>query len=231
MKDPYKVLGVSPKADDEEIRRAYHELARKYHPDRYTNSDLADLASEKMKEVNSAYEEIQRMRAEGSSDSYQQSESYGAGGYQQSGAQNGHGYQTSGAGNYKSRNYSPEAREKFIVIRNYINAGNIPEAERLISEIADADRGAEWHFLMGCIQLRKGFYTDAQFSFDTAYRMEPTNNEYWQFKERMSERSRNFGNGYNTTRGGGCNGCDVCSSLLIADCCCECMGGDLISCC
>ena len=63
--NPYKVLGVSPNADDEEIKRAYRELARKYHPDRYTNSDLADLANEKMQEVNAAYEEIQRLRALG----------------------------------------------------------------------------------------------------------------------------------------------------------------------
>ena len=49
MTDPYKVLGVSPDASDEEIKRAYRALARKYHPDNYQNSPLADLVSEKMK--------------------------------------------------------------------------------------------------------------------------------------------------------------------------------------
>ena len=232
--NPYKVLGVSPNADDEEIKRAYRELARKYHPDRYTNSDLADLANEKMQEVNAAYEEIQRLRAAGA-DQQQNSDNAANGGHysgnanQSKGSYNG-GY-NGGAGNYHSQNYSAEAREKFILIRNCINAGNISEAERLIAEIADIDRGAEWHFLMGCIQLRKGFYVDAQHSFDTAYRMEPTNNEYWQFKEKMHERAKGFGNGYNTTRQGGCCDCDLCSSLICADCCCECMGGDLIPCC
>ena len=226
--DPYKVLGVSKNATDEEIKRAYHELARKYHPDRYTNSDLADLAKEKMQEVNAAYDEIQRLRAEGGASDNAGGSSYGNGGAYNG---QGNGGYTGGAGNYQSQNYSAEAREKFVLIRNCINAGNIPEAERLINEVAPADRGAEWHFLMGCIQLRKGFYTDAQYSFDTAYRMEPTNNEYWQFKEKMHERSKSFGNGYNTTRGGGCGSCDICSSLICADCCCECMGGDLISCC
>lgn len=234
-KDPYKVLGVSPKADDEEIRRAYHELARKYHPDRYTNSDLADLASEKMKEVNAAYEEIQRereARAAGSHDGYGQEQGTDNGANGAYGAGKTYDpYGNTGAGNYHSRNYSSEAREKFILIRNCINAGNITEAERLIAEVDNADRGAEWVFLMGCIQMRKGFYVDAQRSFDEAYRMEPTNNEYWQARERMRQNANSFGNGYNTTRSGGCDGCDMCSSLLCADCCCECMGGDLIPCC
>ena len=65
MNDPYKVLGVSSNATDDEIKKAYRELARKYHPDKYRDSDLADLASEKMKEINAAYEEIQKMRAAG----------------------------------------------------------------------------------------------------------------------------------------------------------------------
>lgn len=233
--NPYKVLGVSPKADDEEIKRAYHELARKYHPDRYTNSDLADLASEKMKEVNAAYEEIQRMRAEGASQDGQREEKYDNGTRNSDQSQqnySGSAYGNAGAGNYKSQNYSAEAREKFILIRNCINAGNITEADRLLSEIRTEDRGAEWHFLMGCMQLRKGFYVDAQYSFDTAYRMEPTNNEYWQFKERMHERARSYGNGYNTSRqSSGCCDCNTCSTLCVMDACCECMGGDLIPCC
>ena len=56
MNDPYAVLGVSSSASEEEIKRAYRDLVKKYHPDNYANNPLADLAEAKMKEVNEAYE-------------------------------------------------------------------------------------------------------------------------------------------------------------------------------
>ena len=59
MTDPYKVLGVSPNASDDEIKAAYRQLAKKYHPDNYANNPLADLAEEKMREINEAYDMIQ----------------------------------------------------------------------------------------------------------------------------------------------------------------------------
>ena len=58
MNDPYKVLGVSPNATDDEIKQAYRKLAKQYHPDKYVNNPLSDLASEKMKEINEAYDRI-----------------------------------------------------------------------------------------------------------------------------------------------------------------------------
>ena len=67
MTDPYKVLGVSPNATDDEVKDAYRRLARKYHPDNYVNNPLSDLATEKMKEINEAYDEIQRQRKSGGS--------------------------------------------------------------------------------------------------------------------------------------------------------------------
>lgn len=217
--NPYQVLGVSPNASDEEIKKAYRELAHKYHPDRYRDSDLADLANEKMKEVNAAYEEIHRERTEN------------AGAKSGSDDKDFGGYKTSSNGNYNKGNYSKEAQEKFFLIRNCINSGNVDEAERLLREIANADRGAEWHFLAGCTLLRQGAYADARHAFDTAYRMEPTNNEYFRAKENMHNRAGGFSTSYQGNRSGGCCDMDICTSLCVADCCCEMMGGDLISCC
>ena len=64
MTDPYKILGVSPTASDDEIKAAYRAQAKKYHPDNYDDDNpLKDLAKEKMQEINLAYDEIQKLRS------------------------------------------------------------------------------------------------------------------------------------------------------------------------
>lgn len=207
-KDPYKVLGVAPNATDDEIKSAYRKLARKYHPDKYADGDLKELAEEKMKEVNAAYEEIQKIRENGGSAN---------GGYQNQG-----GYE---------QNNSYSGSPKFANIRRLINSGNISAAEAELNSINQGDRAAEWHYLMGCVLIKKGYYVDAQRMINTACAMDPSNREYAAARDRLNMQARGYGSGYNTANSGGCSGCDVCQGLLCADCCCECMGGDLIRCC
>ena len=76
--DPYKVLGVSPDASDEEIKKAYRRLAKKYHPDLNPGDELA---ARKMKEVNAAYEQIKNPQPQGSGGYSGQSSQGGYGGY------------------------------------------------------------------------------------------------------------------------------------------------------
>ena len=208
MTDPYKVLGVSPDASDDEIKKAYRALARKYHPDKYRDSDLADLASEKMKEVNAAYEEIQNLRKNGG------------------GSQNNNSY--SGGYNYGG---GTSSNPTYNEIRRLINSGNVPAAESKLFAIHEGDRTAEWNFLYGCVLVKKGQFVDAQRYFDIACSMDPYNNEYKAARENLRRRASGYGGGYNKMGGGGCSTCDICSGLICADCCCECCGGDLISCC
>ena len=110
MNDPYQTLGVKPNASDEEIKRAYRDLARKYHPDNYQNNPLADLAEEKMKEVNEAYDAINKMRSGGS---HSGGGSYGGSAYQQSG---GYGY------GYQQRQSSSSARPLTRAILTQLSA-------------------------------------------------------------------------------------------------------------
>ncbi len=209
MNDPYSVLGVSPNASDDEVKKAYRDLARKYHPDNYHDNPLADLAQEKMKEVNEAYDQITKARANGGN----------AGGY--NGAYNG-------GNNAYRNNYSSNQGGINNQVRNAINSGNLGYAEQLLNN-PGVPRDAEWNFLMGSICYRKGWLDDARRYYQTAVSLNPNNAEYASALRYMNV----GGNYYRPTQysRSSMNNCDCCTTLCAADCCCECLGGDLISCC
>lgn len=199
MKNPYEILGVSPSASDDEIKRAYRELAKKYHPDNYNDSPLADLAEEKMKEINEAYDQICEMRRNGGS-SASSSGSYGT------------------AGSYTQTSY-PD-------VRSYINSGRLDDALEILNGVSADRRNAEWYFLMGMVFSRKGWSEQANTYFQEAYRREPGNAEFAAAVNNMNARRTYSNPGYNTMGNNtGCSVCDICSAIMCADCLCNCCGG------
>ena len=206
MANPYEVLGVSQNATDEQIKSAYKELARKYHPDNYANNPLSDLAEEKMKEINEAYDAIMAQRKNKTSGSYTKSGSYS-------------GFNANGGSG------------EFADIRNLIAQNRLEEAQELLDGVDISRRNAEWYFLNGSVLYKRGWYDDAYASFSNACNLDPTNLEYRQALNRMAGARRGqFNNaGYRTNynNAGGCDCCDVCITLWCADTCCECCGGNL----
>ena len=168
MTDPYKVLNVPSTATDEEIKKAYRDLARKYHPDNYHDNPLADLAQEKMKEINEAYDTIQRQRS---------GRSHGS-------AAAGQGYQT-GHGGYQSAygGYAGAAGTVFAQVRMAVNRNDLGTAEQLLARIDD--HNGEWNFLKGTICARRGWMDEARRYYQTACQMSPGNPEYRQALERL----------------------------------------------
>ncbi|MCL2392394.1 MAG: J domain-containing protein [Oscillospiraceae bacterium] len=197
MNNPYKILGVNANASDDEVKKAYRELVRKYHPDNYHDNPLSDLAQEKMKEVNEAYNNIQKMREGGA----------GAGSYRP------------GSGSSGSSGGTAEGQK----VRVAINSGDLQYAEQLLKNFPT--RNAEWNFLMGSLCYRKGWLDDAFTHFQSAVNMEPGNSEYRQALSFMSQGGhayRSYGQGQRPMAEQGCDACDCCAAMLCMNMCCRC---------
>lgn len=191
MRDPYEVLGVSQGASDEEIKKAYRSLARKYHPDNYQDNPLADLAEEKMKEINEAYDAITKGRA--------------GGGYRG-------GYQSSGSAYQYQSGYSSSGSSAgdFAQVRQLLNMGQLDEAEQILQGIGS--KTGEWYFLMGGIAYRRGWLDEARQNYRIACQMEPGNMEYRQALAMMEQGGYSYSD--NMASGAQCSGLDCCLPLM-----------------
>ncbi|MBE6714578.1 MAG: molecular chaperone DnaJ [Ruminococcaceae bacterium] len=203
MKDPYKVLGVSRDADEDEIKKAYRELARKYHPDNYQDPNLAELAAEKMKEINEAYDAIRDGKA-ASSSSY---------------------------GDSSSSSSDPRFAEIRVLINQRRFSEAEMRLDSMSSSDRNAEwnflkacvllqRG---HFFDAQKHIETACYMDPN---NAEYQ-----NARAQLNRRSYGYGQSYNQTYYRQGGSNVDMCSVCETLWCMDCCCECMGGDFIRCC
>lgn len=201
MKDPYSVLGVSKNASEDEIKNAYRELARKYHPDNYADNPLADLAGEKMQEINEAYDAIMNGKR-GNKSTYDAN------------------YQGS-----NTRSSFPEVRSLINQGRleqaQEVLDGVLPGAR-------DAEwyflNGTVLYRRGWFDQAYTSFASAARMDPSNPEYQSA-------FMRAQRQAGTQYNNPYRTYGTGGMTSCDCCTNLICADCCCELMGGDLIPCC
>jgi len=203
MRNPYEVLGIKENATKDEIKKAYIEQAKKYHPDQHGTNPLQDLAEEKMREINEAYDYLMKNPA---------GTAYKGGG---SSGSSGNAYGSSGnSAAYQS-------------IRMDIQSGNLGAAESKLSTIKVRD--AEWNYLSGLLFLRKGWHDAAYNSLSMACRLDPMNMEYRQALNNMNFGNSAYRGNYRNTRNDP-DFCNMCTTIWCMDTCCECGGGDMIDC-
>ncbi len=168
--NPYKVLGVSENAPPDEIRTAYLSLVKKYHPDRYTDTPLKELANEKLTEINLAYETLTKKPAEGGAAPASRGRTTSQRGYTYKNAR-------TGSDEYSQRRayngpYAAELRRA----RELCSQNNIDAARRILDVVPE--RCAEWYYLYGIIYYRQSWYEKARMFLRKAYELEPENGEY-----------------------------------------------------
>ena len=241
MTDPYRVLGISPGADEETIKKAYRQKCKQYHPDLHPNDPDCE---DKFKEVQAAYSEILRQRQSGGTNAGYRT----AGGYsQQSTGQSRQQYQDPfgfgfdpfgfGFGGFAggSTGYSaPQEDPEMQAANNYIRNGYYQEALNVLDGIASNERGARWHYYAALACAGLGNNIRAQNEARTAVSMEPGNYEYQNLLDRLQNPGRTYRTYQqaHTQPGGGNPLIRFCLTLWLAqmffsllNCCCCGRGG------
>ena len=213
MRNPYDVLGVSPDATEEEIKKAYRALSRKYHPDANVNNPNREQAEEKFKEIQQAYQQIMKDRENG-----------------QAGYGNGYGGGYGGYGGFGRDTSYSEDDVHLQAAANYVNSGHYREALNVLSGIGD--HSARWYYISALANRGIGNNVTAKQHAQIALSMEPSNMQY-----RFLVSSMENGEGWYEARGrdfesplsgGNVDWCTrMCLLNLALNCCC---GGRFFMC-
>lgn len=229
MTDPYIVLGVSRSATDDEIKKAYRNLSRKYHPDANINNPNKDQAEAKFKEVQQAYDQIMREREYGASGGYNSSGNYGPfGGFDDYGPFRGF------YGEYRQTgpNSNSSDSEEDLHLRaaaNFINSGHYQEALNLLNTITT--RSAQWYYYSALANSGAGNNVIALAHAKEALRREPNNFQYQILVNRLESGGSWYQQRqgpYQTTFSTGNSWClKLCIANILCNLCCNglCCGG------
>ncbi|MEG1803163.1 MAG: J domain-containing protein [Lachnospiraceae bacterium] len=206
MRNPYDVLGVSQDATDDEIKKAYRTLSRKYHPDTNINNPNMDQAEEKFKEVQQAYDQIIHDKQFGS----------GSGGYGNYGGYGSYG----GYGGYGQENSSDSIEMQAAA--NYIRSRHYTEALNLLNRMTE--KTAKWYYYSAIANNGMGNNVAAMEHAKEAVNREPSNMEYRQFQEHLEYGGtwyQNMGSSYENPVGGIGRIClSFCFINMLCNCCC-----------
>lgn len=242
MRDPYQVLGVSRNASEEEIKKAYKTLSRKYHPDANINNPNKDQAEEKFKEIQQAYQQIMKERTAGynyggASGAYGSSSSSGQGTYggfgdfgDFFGGFGGFG-SAYGSGAYGGSSTGYEEDNYIRAAGNYVRNGYYKEARTVLDNMPDSGRSARWYYYSALSHAGLGNQVSALEHAKKAAAMEPSNSDYsnlvYQFENGGSwyrQRQYTYGQPYS-------GGSSLCLKLCIANLICNlCCGGGGMCC-
>lgn len=210
--NPYEVLGVKPGDDEETIKKAYRALVKKYHPDRYVNTPMADMATEKLKQINEAYDMLTNKKGD--------SQWGGHGGQSGYGGYGGYGGQ-SGYGGYGGARYSNQYRVSFESVRMLLRMRRFAEAEAMLSQLP---QNAEWNYLTGLLYINRGWYDTGRDYIKKAVDMDPQNMEYRQTLNSFQQQGQSYRNikmEYTECCSPGMLPC-LFGSLCCSRCCCYC---------
>ena len=216
--DPYKVLGVSPDASDDEIKKAYRDLTKKYHPDLNPNDPTA---AEKMNQINAAYDQIKNGTAQqGASGGYG---GQGYGGYSSNGYSSGYNPWDAWSGwgewsDFGGASARQQERSEYTAAKNYIRNGMYKEALNALSGVPLAERDGKWYYLTAGANMYMGNKIVALEAAKKAVEIEPDNEQYRRLLEQLQS-GGDFYDNYATQYTGGLDTDKLCMTMCALNMC------------